>query len=250
MDLELQGRRAVVTGGTRGIGKAIARRLAAEGVDVVVSGRDAERAQQAATELAHQSGRRVLPFVADSRDDEAVRRLIDHTVAELGGVDILVNNAATPGSVHAPGPLDTVADAHVLDDVDIKVVGYLRAARAVAPHLVRQGWGRIVNVSGLSARRTGSIVGSIRNVGVVALSKNLADELGPHGVTVNVVHPGFTLTERTDRHIPDPPGTTIGRLATVDEVAALVAFLASPLAGAITGDAIAVGGGTPGPIYP
>jgi NAD(P)-dependent dehydrogenase (short-subunit alcohol dehydrogenase family) len=150
-------------------------------------------------------------------------------------------------------------------EVETKVLGYLRCARAVAPHMVAQGWGRIVNVSGLNARSTGSLVGSVRNVAVAAMTKNLADELGPSGVNVTVVHPRATVTERTqqllaglaarDGTTPEETAarfaadTSIGRMVTAAEVADVVAFLASPRSVAITGDAIAVGGGTRGAIH-
>src|SRR5439155_22305189 len=93
--------------------------------------------------------------------------------------------------------LAEITEELVWADVNVKVLGYLRCAREVAPHMIRRGWGRIVNVSGLAARQTGSTIGSLRNVAVVALAKNLADELGPHGINVTVVHPGLTRTEKT-----------------------------------------------------
>jgi NAD(P)-dependent dehydrogenase (short-subunit alcohol dehydrogenase family) len=115
------------------------------------------------------------------------------------------------------------------------------------------GWGRIVNVSGLAARQAGSVVGSVRNVAVAALTKNLADELGPRGINVTVVHPGFTLTERTAALGIDEAaiagGVAIGRIVTADEVADVIAFLCSPRSVAITGDAIAAGGGARGAIH-
>jgi NAD(P)-dependent dehydrogenase (short-subunit alcohol dehydrogenase family) len=135
-----------------------------------------------------------------------------------------------------------------VEHLNVKVSGYLRCARAVAPLMAEQGWGRIINVSGLAARQTGSVVGSVRNVAVAALTKNLADELGPSGINVTVVHPGPTITER------EPPAAaveavSIGRAVTAAEVADVIAFLASPRSVAINGDAIAVGGGTRGAIH-
>ena len=125
--------------------------------------------------------------------------------------------------------------------------GYLRCARAVAPLWPRQGWGRIVNVSGLAARQTGSVVGSVRNVAVAAMTKNLADELGPAGINVTVVHPGPTITERTPPAAA--PSTCRSAAVTAAEVADVIAFLARPRSVAINGDAIAVGGGTNGAIH-
>jgi NAD(P)-dependent dehydrogenase (short-subunit alcohol dehydrogenase family) len=132
--------------------------------------------------------------------------------------------------------------------------------------MTEQGWGRIINVSGLAARQTGSVVGSVRNVAVVAMTKNLADELGPHGVNVTVVHPGTTVTERTPAMVARlaeqryggataaaeqalARGVSIGRLVTAAEVADVVAFLASPRSVAINGDVVAAGGGARGAIH-
>lgn len=260
MELELQGKRALVTGGTRGIGKAIARALLAEGARVVISGRDQATADAAVRDLAEAGGGEVLAQIADTRSDTEVNALIAYAVHSLGGLDIVVNSAARPG---APPPVPGVAGVDslwLLEELDTKVIGYLRVARAAAPHLIANGWGRIINISGLAARSTGSISGSARNVAVAALTKNLADELGPHGINVTVVHPGATRTERTAATIAaksKADGSTpeeaeralyghnlIGRIVEAEEVAAVVTFLASPRSAAITGDAIAVGGGS------
>jgi len=251
MDLELRGKRAIVTGGSRGIGKAIARQLALEGVDVVISARGKEQLVRTAAELSAETGRRIIPVVADTSDRAAVDGLVSATVAELGGIEILVNNAALPGGISTATKLEQILDAEVLQDIDIKVVGYLRTARAVAPHLVAGGWGRIINIGGLAIRRTGRPVATLRNVGVAAITKNLADELGPKGVNVVAVHPGATRTERTtpsaERELA--AGVSIGRIVDASEVAWVVAFLASPRSVAINGDAIPIGGGSLGSIY-
>src|SRR3954447_6325243 len=191
MDLELTGRRAVVTGGSRGIGLAVARSLAAEGADVALVARGEEALSRAAQEVANESGRRVIWAVADTGDDAAVAAMAASVTSQLGGIDILVNAAATPAT-GAP-----FTDDDLEHEVNVEVRGYLRCARAVAPLMVESGWGRIVNIGGLAARSTGNIVGTVRNVAVVAMTKNLADELGPRGVNVTVVHPGMTRTERT-----------------------------------------------------
>jgi NAD(P)-dependent dehydrogenase (short-subunit alcohol dehydrogenase family) len=183
---------------------------------------------------------------------------------EVGGVEVLVTAAARPGGAPAPALAD-LTDDEMRDQFETKVLGYLRCARAVAPHMVAQGWGRIVNISGLNARLATSIAGSVRNVAVAALTKNLADQLGPSGVGVTVVHPGMTVTERTqalfaaqaEREGVAPEqvtaryaaATSIGRLVTAQEVADVVVFLCSPRSVAVTGDAVAVGGGSPGAIH-
>jgi NAD(P)-dependent dehydrogenase (short-subunit alcohol dehydrogenase family) len=270
MDLQLAGKRALITGGSRGIGLAAGRALAAEGADVALVARDAGRLSAACEAVAGSAGsagpgRRVLAVVGDSTDDGSVRAAVAQVAEGLGGVDILVNAAAEPAR---PGPrpeLADIADEDLLREIDTKVAGYLRFARAVAPHMVAQGWGRIINISGLAARQAMSAVGSVRNVAVAALTKNLADELGPAGVNVTVIHPGITVTERTpetlaalaaSRGISETEaaavlarGVVIGRLVTAAEVADVIAFLASPRSVAITWDAIAAGGGAVGAIH-
>lgn len=265
MDLGLTGKRAIVTGGSKGIGLAIATALANEGADVVIAARGVEALDAAAAQIAESSGRQVLAIPVDTGDDASVQDLVARTVAELGGVDILVNSAATPWSATGGATGYAAAtDEVVRHELEIKVLGYLRTARAVAPHLVDQGWGRIINISGLGARQANSIAQTVRNVGVAALTKNLADELGPHGINVTVVHPGRTRTKRLDDQLAEKSTDTgvavaelekelatnsIRRIVDAAEVADVVAFLASPRSIGITGDAIAVGGGVVGPVY-
>ncbi len=251
MDLELAGKRAIVTGGSRGIGKAIARQLAQEGVDVVISARGADQLEIAAAELSRETGRRVLPIVADTGNERSVNQLVAAAIERLGRVDILVNNAAVPGGISTATRLDQIIDEEVLEDINIKVVGYLRTARALAPHLIANGWGRIINIGGLAIHRTGRPVATLRNVGVAAITKNLADELGPKGINVVAIHPGATRTERTatDTERALAANVSIGRIVDSSEVASVVAFLASPRSVAINGDAIPTGGGSLGSIY-
>jgi NAD(P)-dependent dehydrogenase (short-subunit alcohol dehydrogenase family) len=251
VDLELKGKRAIVTGGSRGIGKVIARQLAAEGADVVIAARSREPLEASARELSSATGRRVIPIVADTGSESSVNALVAGAIEQLGGVDILVNNAALPGGISPATKLEQIVDEQVLQDINIKVVGYLRTARALAPHLIAKRWGRIINIGGLAIRRTGRPVATLRNVGVAAVTKNLADELGPHGINVTAVHPGATRTERTEpgSEAAFSQSVSIGRIVDAAEVAWVVAFLASPKSVAINGDAIPVGGGSLGAIY-
>lgn len=265
MDLLLDGKRALVTGGSRGIGLAIGRALVQEGVHVALLARDRVAVELAAEELAAETGARVLGISADTGDDEAVRRAVAEVTDALGGVDIAVNAAARPASSGPAMSAIETTDDRVREELEVKLLGYLRVARAVAPQMVDRGWGRIVNVSGLNARRSGSVAGSVRNVAVAALTKNLADELGPSGVNVTVVHPGLTRTERTPDMVAaraEKDGSSaqaaeaalvgdvsIGRMVDAAEVADVVAFLASPRSIAINGDAVAAGGGQIGPIF-
>ena len=266
MDLQLQGKRALVTGGSRGIGKAIARALADEGCDIALLARHADTLRAAASEIAAASGRKVVFVSADTTSDEQVQSAVADAAAQLGGsIDILVNAAAEPAGFAGPPALAEITGAFFHAEMDTKVMGYIRCARAVVPGMRAAGWGRIVNISGLAARQTGNTVGSIRNIAVAALGKNLADELGPAGINVNVVHPGLTRTERTGpliaaraaaRGVPAreveaemAAGNSIRHLVDASEIADLVAFLCSPRSVAINGEVIAAGGGAPRSIH-
>jgi NAD(P)-dependent dehydrogenase (short-subunit alcohol dehydrogenase family) len=264
MDLGLEGKRAVVTGGSKGIGRAVAKALATEGCTVAVAARTEGELRRAADELAADTGRLVVPVVVDTGSAESVQAMAAAAIDALGGVDILVNSAAKPMGQAAAPKFRDVTDELFWADMNVKVMGYLRCAQALAPGMIERGWGRIVNVSGLGARMSGSAVGSMRNVAVAALTKNLADELGPHGINVTVVHPGLTRTEATpgviarlaaSRGVSEEEAersmvnNSIRQFLEAEEVAWVVAFLASPRSVAITGDAVACGGGQPGPIY-
>jgi len=250
MDLLLKGKRAVVTGGSRGIGKAIALALAEEGVSVVIAARGREALVATAAELSQRTGVRVVPIVADTADDRSVEALIADAVEVLAGVDILVNNAAAPAGIAPSATLAQVVGQNLLDDVNIKVLGYLRTARAVAPHLIDNGWGRIINIGGLAARRTGNYIASVRNAGVSSVTKNLADEFGPKGINVVAIHPGATRTEKMDEALAAKfaASVTIGRIVDASEIAWLVTVLASPKSVAINGETIQAGGGAFGTI--
>jgi NAD(P)-dependent dehydrogenase (short-subunit alcohol dehydrogenase family) len=265
MDLQLSGKTALVTGGSRGIGKAIARELAREGMDVAVAARGMDALEATAAELARETGRRIIPVKADTGDDEAVRSMVEKSVQAFDRIDVLVNCAARPGGQGPAPSLAEITDDLFWEDMNVKVMGYLRCAREVAPHMRRQGWGRIINISGLAARSAGSMIGSMRNVAVSAMTKNLAEELGPDGINVTVVHPGLTRTEATSGVIEArahaegaSPGeiearmaqaNSVRRLIDAREIAYVVAFLASPKAVAINGDAIAAGGGAGSAIH-
>ena len=243
MDLGLTGRVAIVTGGSRGIGKAIAGELAREGADVAVCGRNQETIGEAAQALAKDTGRRIVPIVADTTQWDSVTRMVQAVLAQLGRVDVLVNNAATPGGL-VSGPLAEADEAALLEDINTKVLGYLRCAKAVAPHMQQRGWGRIVNIGGLSGRRSGNISG-LRNAAIVHLTKTLSDQLGPHGITVNLVHPGATRTERTDAATEKRAASNaIRRIVDASEIAQVVTFLASTKAANVTGIAIDASGGS------
>jgi NAD(P)-dependent dehydrogenase (short-subunit alcohol dehydrogenase family) len=266
MDLQLRGQRALVTGGSRGIGKAVARVLAEEGAEVALLARDAKRLAEAAAELSAATGSRVLGVAGDTTSDVAVKDAVAQAMRALGGsIDILVNAAAEPAGFASPPTLAEIRGEFFHAELDTKVMGYIRCAREVVPGMREKGYGRIVNISGLASRQTGNTVGSIRNIAVAALTKNLADELGPAGLQVSVVHPGLTRTERTAPLVSAraaaqgvspqaieeqmAAGNSINHLVDASEVAQVVAFLCSPKSRAINGDAIAAGGGAPRGIH-
>ncbi len=271
MDLGLQGKRAIVTGGSRGIGKAIARELTREGVDVAIAARSKEHLEATARELEAETGRRVIPLAADVTSKEQVDRMVAQAAERLGGLHILVNSGSPPGgSATATGPIETVVDEDLLHDFDVKFVGALRCARAVIPYLKGQGWGRIINISGTNARNAGNLSGGARNASLVHLTKTLAVQLGRHGITVNCIHPGTTRTERTpdllasraaqDRMTPEeverrdfapdsPRGNAICRMVDASEIAYLTVFLASDKAWAVSGELVVATGGAGRAVY-
>lgn len=266
MDLQLAGKRAIVTGGSRGIGKAVARELAREGVDVALAARGEAALNATAEELAESTGCTILPIVADTTSDDSVRHLVEEAVRRLGGVDILVNCAAQPGGSGGIPKLADIDAERFYPDMDVKVLGYIRTARDVAPYMIAQHWGRIINIGGLAARSVGgNMLTSARNASLTAVTKGIADELGPHGINVTLVHPGSTRTEATEATIARraaaegrteeeivrtmSEGNSIHRLLDASDIAALVTFLASPRSIAINGDTIAAGGGVPRAIY-
>lgn len=271
MDLGLKNRNAIVTGGSQGIGKAIARELAREGVNVAIVARKKEPLEAAAKELSAETGGRVIALTADVTSKEQVEAMVAKAAEQLGGVHILVNSGSSPGgSATAIGPIETVVDEDLLLDFNTKYVGALRCARAVIPHMKKEGWGRIINISGTNARNAGNLSGGARNASLVHMTKTLAVQLGRFGVTVNCVHPGITRTERTPSLLakqskelgispeevekrnfqPDSPrGNSICRMVEASEVAYVTAFLASDKSWAISGELVVANGGAGRSVY-
>jgi NAD(P)-dependent dehydrogenase (short-subunit alcohol dehydrogenase family) len=265
MDLGLQGKHAIVTGGSRGIGKAIARELAREGVDVAIVARNKEALEATAGELSRETNRRVIPLAADVTSKDQVERTVAEAARQLGGLHILVNSGSAPGgSATATGPIDKVVDEDLLEDFNVKYVGALRCCRAVLPIMKAQGWGRIINISGGNARNAGNLSGGARNGALVHMTKTLGVQFGRHGITVNCIHPGTTRTERTPSLLaaraaqlgvspqeaerqdfaPDSPrGNAICRMVDASEVAFVTVFLASDKAWAVSGELVAATGG-------
>lgn len=261
MDLQLKDKCAIVTGGSRGIGRQIARSLSLEGAKVAITSRNLDSLKAVAAEISAETGNQVVALACDTGNDESVRKMVADAAAALGGVDILVN-AAAPRRGPAP-KLAEIDNEAFNDEMNVKVLGYLRCIRETAPLMAARGGGRVINISGLGARQTGTILGSVRNIGVSALTKNVADELARMKITTCVVHPGIARTERSAGVIRAEMeksglseaaaeakigGNLLGRLVDASEIGEIVAFLASPKAVAINGDAVSVGGGVPGVI--
>lgn len=241
---DLSGKRALVTGAARGIGAAIAVALAEKGADVAITyERSAEQAAQLVQSI-EAKGRKAIAIQADSADPAAIQRSVDQTVAALGGLDILVNNAAI-------ARYSSIAD-FAAEDIDallaVNVRGPILAAKAAIPHLGRGA--RVINIGSAGAERIVGTPGTVYFMTKSALqsfTRGLAQELGPRDITVNLVQPGSTNTDMNpdDGDFADLQRSLIplGRFGQPEDVAAAVAFLATPAARQITGTTLTVDGG-------
>jgi NAD(P)-dependent dehydrogenase (short-subunit alcohol dehydrogenase family) len=259
MDLQLQDKKAIVTGGSRGMGKAIARQLACEGCDVAIGARTEGPLREAAADIARETGRHIVPLVVDTLNADSIKGFVRDAAGALGGVHILANCAARVGGT-IPDNMDVISDEQIIKDFEEKFLGYYRCAREAAPHMKQAGWGRIINLSGGAGRTPGTAISTpARNISCVALTKSLANTLGPFGINVNAIYPGTTLTEAVlerSREQAERQGksldayleelrqrSVIRHLVTAEDIASVVTFLCSPLAISITGEAISVSGG-------
>jgi 3-oxoacyl-[acyl-carrier protein] reductase len=264
MDLELNGKTALVTGGSKGIGRAIAHGLAAEGARVAICSRDKAALDKAAAEIREATKGEVVTIAANLSELLEVERVIATAHERLGRLDVLVNNA---GAIRGGGFLD-IPDAQWSEDWSLKLLGYIRAARAVLPLMQRQGSGRIINVVGAAARNpTGTyLTGGAANAALVNFTKGLADVGAPHNILVTAVSPAATATDRWESLLQQQAKTSgksieavraeslapykLGRMARPEDVADLVCFLASARAAFLTGICITVDGGATRGVYP
>ncbi len=259
MDLQLRDKKAIVSGGSAGMGKAIARQLAREGCDVAIGARTEGRLRAAANEIAGETGRKIVGIVVDTFDGESIKAFIRQAAESLGGIHVLANCAARVGGT-IPDSMETISDEQIVKDFEEKFLGYYRCAREAAPYMKQAGWGRIVNLSGGAGRTPGNGISTpARNIACVALTKSLANTLGRFGVNVNAVYPGSTITEAVlersreqasrqgkslDAYLEElRQRSVIRHLVTAEDVAQVVTFLCSPLAVSVTGEAISVAGG-------
>jgi NAD(P)-dependent dehydrogenase (short-subunit alcohol dehydrogenase family) len=255
LKLGLEGRRAIITGGSKGLGFAIARELAGEGAGVAICSRNEEEVL-AAGESLRESGATVYAQRADVTDPVQVHDFVTSAADALGGVDALVNNA---GRAH-PGTFETLSDENWLADLDVKLLSAIRCSREVLPHLRSSGGGRIVNIGAIQGRAPDPafFATSVNRAAGNAFTKTLALELAKENILVNGVNIGYVVTPQWDnihrRRAPElerdeflqklaAAEVPLGRFGVPNEVSGIVAFLLSDRASYITGASIDVAGG-------
>jgi 3-oxoacyl-[acyl-carrier protein] reductase len=255
MDLGLHGKKAIVTGGSKGLGRAIAEELVREGADIAICSRHEDEIRQAGSELEG-FGTNVHAAAADVTDPEQVRSFIAASGEALGGVDVLVNNA---GRAH-PGNFATLTDEDWKADLDVKLFSMIRCSREAVPHMRARGGGRIINIGAVYGKYPDPafFATSTNRAACLAFTKALAAELAPEGILVNIVNIGFVVTPQWKnihrRRAPElseeqffakmaQAEVPLGRFGEPHEVAGLVAFLAGDRASYITGASIDVAGG-------
>jgi 3-oxoacyl-[acyl-carrier protein] reductase len=257
MNLGLEGKKAIVTAASRGLGRAVALRLAEEGVELAICARGVENLKRVEEEI-HRAGGRVFAAPADVSDEKAIKDFVALAAEKLGAVDIAVNNAGGP----KPGKFDDLAQADWENAFNLTFMSVVRLCHEVIPHMRKRGSGRIINLSSLSVKQPleGLISSNSIRLAVTGLAKTLADELAPENITVNTVCPGFALTDRLkdymatiakreNRSVDEVMSSfaakiPMRRLAEPENIADLVVFLASERASYLTGLCIPVDGGT------
>ncbi len=245
---KLEGRVALVTGGNRGIGRSISEAFAEAGASVVLTSRDAGRAEQAADEITSQTGARCLGLPLDVRNQASVADVIARTREGLGGIHILVNNAG----INIRQDILEVSDENWEAVLDTNLAGAMRCARAVAPHLKEQRWGRIINIGSIlsTVAIAARIAYAASKHGILGLTRVMALDLAPHNVTVNALCPGVFKTEINRPILRDPEylkeflkKIPLGRMGDTPELKGAALFLASEASSYVTGSALYVDGG-------
>ncbi len=257
MDLGIAGRVAIVTGGSRGIGRAVAERLCREGARVAVCARGGDSLAVTRRALEAIGAGRALSVEADLTEPASAGRVVEAAAAAWGRIDILVNNAGAARGL----PFDELTHERWLENLQLKLFGYLRMARAVLPHLRKNGWGRIVNIAGVAGLQPSPLAMPVglNNAGILNVMKALSDAEAANNILVTTVCPGPILTGRQTTLLQDAArakGITVEaaqreattaiplkRMGRPEEVADAVAFLASERASYITGSLVIVDGG-------
>lgn len=254
MDIKLDGRVAVVTGGSKGLGLAIANRMAASGADVAILARRADVLEAARAKVSATARGRVLPVTCDVSNAQEIERAHGEVMAGLGRVDILVNNAGTSQT----GAFTTITDEVWQADLDLKLFAAIRLTRLVWPQMAERRWGRIINVLNIGAKapKAGGAPTAVSRAAGMALTKVLAGEGAPHNILVNSLHVGLIESDQwVRRHAQAQNGQSyddfladmgkgipMGRVGTAEEFANVACFLASDAGGYVTGTAINVDG--------
>ena len=252
MDLKIQNKVALVLAASKGLGKAIATILAAEGADVVIGSRNQSELDKTAGEIRETAKGKVLAIAVDVKKPEQLEHIVSQTVKTFGRIDILVNNAGGPPF----NKFETFSDEQWQAAFDQNLMSFVRASRLVVPHMRTAGSGRIVNIISASVKyvMANSVLSTSMRMGVVGMAKLLADELGPDNITINNVAPGLILTGRIKETMPQgddfeealkqkTQNIPLRRIGKPEELAALVAFLVSEPAAYITGTTIQIDGG-------
>ena len=248
IETTLNGKVAIITGASRGIGLAIARAYAAAGAKVALSSRKQDGLDLAA-EMIREEGGVALPVAAHSGDSLAVEALVDRVTAEWGGIDILVNNAAT--NPHF-GPILTAEESHWDKILDVNVKGYFRVVKACVPAMKARGGGKVINMSSVAGKEPQPMMGiySVSKAAVIMLTEVLAAELAADNIQVNAIAPGFVKTKFSSvlwqtEEINDALMRSIpqGRMAEPEEIAGMALYLASPVSDFVTGATFIVDGG-------
>lgn len=258
MDLGLEGKIALVTAGSQGLGKATALSLSREGARVAICGRTAETLEEARRDIEAATGGEILAIPADVTDKASITALVQEVKNALGPIDILVNNAGGP----PPGQFDSLTDEDWEKTFRLTLMSAVRLTRAVLPDMRAKAWGRIINISSNSIRQPiGPLfLSNSMRLAVLGWAKSLANEVAGQGILVNTVCPGWTRTERvssllatraksenrTESEIEQEitAGIPLGRLGKPEELGDVVTFLASERAGFISGTTVVVDGGT------
>jgi 3-oxoacyl-[acyl-carrier protein] reductase len=252
MDLKLNDKVAIVLAASKGLGKAIAIALSAEGAKVIIGSRDEAALNRTADDIRNITGNEVIAIAVDVSNGEQVETLIQNTAERFGRIDILLNNGGGP-------PFDKFEkfdDAAWQKAFELTLLSYARASRLVLPHMQKNGSGRIINIISGSVKSVlaNSVLSTAMRMGVVGMAKMMADEFGPYQITVNNVAPGMILTDRLKHTLPTgvdadkaleekAKNIPLGRIGKPEELAALVTFLASEQAAYISGTTIQVDGG-------
>lgn len=258
MNLQLTNKVAIVLAASKGLGKAIAASLSAEGAKVIIGSRNAEELSKTAAQISKLTGNEVIAIPVDVANGDEMKDFIEQAAARFGRIDILLNNAGGPPF----NKFEEFDDNAWQKAFELNLLSFARASRLVLPHMQKTGSGRIINIisGSVKAVLANSVLSTSMRMGVVGMAKLMADEFGPYNITVNNVAPGMILTDRLKHTLPqdiDPDlalkekakNIPLGRIGKPEELAALVTFLSSAQAAYISGTTIQVDGGASRSIF-